>query len=254
MIDLHRLNNYSNPEYSDVRFDQNRVRLNYQHKWTHKGHIINQGMSSEDDNFFYLNISKNNSSFVKTVLQDLDWQFSMLDEYLDQQQHPQIIVVLRDPVERWISGIVEYLFLYHIDVIDRSGFYSREMGYQRMLGQTLALDLLTKNVTFDDHTERQCVFLQGVDLSKVIWFDAKQNFNQTFTCFLRDLGYTIDLKDAKPVNQDVDTAEFSFHNKRRHMKRLFREYLDAFPDIKENIRRYYACDYHLMESVTYYGS
>jgi hypothetical protein len=253
MIDLHRLNNYSNPEYSDVFFDQNRVRLSYQNKWTHRGHTINQGMSSTDGHHFYLNISKNNSSFVKTVLQDLDWQFSMLDEHLDNQQ-PQILVVLRDPVDRWISGIVEYLFLYHLDIIDRSGFYCPEMGYQRMLGQTLALDLLVKNVAFDDHTERQCVFLQGVDLSRVTWFDAKQNFNETFTCFLRDLGYIIDLKDAEPVNQDVDTAEFSFHNKRRHMKRLIRDYLESFPDIKASIRRFYACDYYLMESVSYYGS
>jgi len=254
MIDFTRLTEYNNLEYSDVKFEQNRILVPHQHKWSHRGHTFNEGMISDDGNYFYLNISKNNSSFVKKVLTSLGWQFASLSDYKNHDSSPQVLVILRDPMERWISGIVEYLFLYHIDVIDHSGFYSPEMGFQRMLGQTLGLDLLCKHVTFDDHTERQCAFLTGVDLHRVTWFHAKHQFNQTFSAFLQELGYNIDLSQAQPVNQDVDVENFSFHNKRRHMKKMFTDYLELFTDTKAQIARHFACDYYLMDSVKYYGS
>lgn len=254
MIDLVRLTDYVNLEHSDLLFDQNRIVVRQQHKWTHRGHTFNEGMLSEDGNYFYLNISKNNSSFMKHTLTGLGWQYVSLDDVSTDSHAPQVLVVLRDPVQRWISGIVEYLFLYHVDVIDRSGLFSSELGFKRMWGQPLALDLLCKNVTFDDHTEKQCVFLQGVDLNRVTWFHAQHEFNHTLENFLNQAGYQLDLSEAAAVNQDVDQETFSFHNKRRHMKAMFTEYLQACPAITEQIRRHYACDYHLMESVTYYGS
>lgn len=254
MIDLSRLAEYYNPEHSDIAFEQNRVVQKAHNKWTHRGHTFNEGMISPDGNYFYLNISKNNSSFVKKVLSDLDWQFASLEDYTYASVPPQVITILRDPVDRWISGVVEYLFLYHIDVIDRSGFFNPAFGYQAMMGQTLAMDLLFKNVTFDDHTERQCMFLQSVDLNRVIWFHAQNNFNLYFENFLRDIGYDCDLNKYDIINQDVDQENFSFHNKRRQMKKLFRSYLESVPDIKSEITRHFGCDYHLMESVKYYGT
>ena len=164
--------------------------MKYNKKWAEKGHTLNSGLISPDEKYFYINIPKNNSSFIKNELSKLDWKFSSLDD------HPSAIpiVILRDPLNRWISGIAEYLMMYHINVLDHHGYYTEELGFQKLFGDPLALNLLFTTVTFDDHTEKQTLFLQGIqNLNNVIWFKSDSDFSSTFNKFLNDNGYETNI-------------------------------------------------------------
>ena len=85
----------------------------------------------------YVYIPKNASSWTKPNLRDWGWQFY---NYHTDQLNKTAIVVLRDPVERWLSGIAEYFALYQNttnDLVDNKSL------------QQIIFD----RITFDDHTE-----------------------------------------------------------------------------------------------------
>ena len=78
--------------------------------WESRGHIQGQCMSHADSQYMYINIPKNASSWTKPNLLDHSWEFY---NYRTDNLDKQALVVLRDPVDRWISGIAEFLTLYH---------------------------------------------------------------------------------------------------------------------------------------------
>ena len=78
-----------------------------------KGHVFGECMSLPDNDLMYVNIPKNASSWTKPNL--LDWKWENYNYHTDNLYHKTAIIVLRDPVERWLSGIAEYLYLYHRD-------------------------------------------------------------------------------------------------------------------------------------------
>lgn len=246
--------------FNSIVINNGRVEVPYQKKWNHKGHSIDKGWVSLDGRFFYINIPKNNSSFVKKILgEELNWNYGSIEDYPDARP----LVVFRNPVDRWISGITEYLFMYHINTLDRAGYYSKEFGYKGLLGSPLAIDLILQNVTFDDHTEKQVKFLQGVtDLSKVIWFESNQDFSANFNNFLVDSGLhtkqqesLVGQKLVNSDNSDTNDNEYqeSFKRRRRAMKDFWREYLNAHPGWIDSINNHYAADNYLYESVKFYG-
>src|SRR5574343_507008 len=103
--------------YKDLDFiskSDDKIELNWNKVWSNRGHTLGEGMVSPDGQYFYLNIPKNSSSFVKKCLESVDWQYSNIRDYPDAK----VIVALRDPESRWISGIFEYLLMYHINAFD----------------------------------------------------------------------------------------------------------------------------------------
>ena len=77
-----------------------------------KGHVFGECMSHPDRDLMYIHIPKNASSWTKPNLLHWGWQFyNYHHSYNFYQKHA--IVVLRDPVERWLSGIGEYMYSYH---------------------------------------------------------------------------------------------------------------------------------------------
>ena len=92
-----------------ISLSSNKINLDWNRLWSNRGHTLGEGMISPDKKYFYLNIPKNSSSFIKKCLGSLGWSFDNIRSYPDAK----IIVALRDPVKRWISGISEYLFMYH---------------------------------------------------------------------------------------------------------------------------------------------
>ena len=81
-------------------------------------HMLGQCYKCQDQPVVYLNTPKCASSFMKTQVLDLGWQQGFLD--LGPKEVPEdmlkvnvddiekIIVVMRDPYDRWLSGIAEY--------------------------------------------------------------------------------------------------------------------------------------------------
>ena len=90
-------------------------------EWRHKDHVYGECMSHPEHDLMYVYVPKNASSWTKPNLQDWNWEFY---NFHTDNLNKHALVVLRDPVERWLSGISEYLTLYHINM--QLPFYETE--------------------------------------------------------------------------------------------------------------------------------
>jgi hypothetical protein len=85
---------------------------------SNRGFGHGSGVLSPDGSRFILNIPKNASSFVLDWARRHDWKAALAQDVTAAQE---MIVLLRDPVERWISGIAQYVNTYILSVHGPNG-------------------------------------------------------------------------------------------------------------------------------------
>jgi len=107
-----------------------------------RGHNVGGGLVSPDGNYFFLSIPKNASVFISSVLRQNDWNYSDLSVY----SGPNVFCVIRDPVERWISGMATYIASKNnFDTNNLVNFFQKkliEKKYVEKLKTTYRLDYL----------------------------------------------------------------------------------------------------------------
>lgn len=186
-------------------------------KWAHLGHTL--GECWHKSNITYLHIPKNASSFVKGCLINNGWQhsntFVKADRYL---------VVLRDPLERWLSGMAQF----------------------QVNSNQIELDIETafKTITFDDHTEQQIYFLKDVDLIKTTFLKFDSDLRKNLNKFVLANGFSNGVSDIANINARTSV-------KQTIIDRL-QHYIDEYPKFKDCIKDHFAVDYKLYESVKFY--
>lgn len=199
--------------------------------WTHKGHTFGQCMSKADSDLMYINIPKNASSWTKPNLLDWGWEFY---NYRTDGLNKHAMVVLRDPVDRWLSGIAEYLTLYH------PNFGNGEWTEHNF-------NLVFDRVCFDDHTDIQVKFIDGIDTDNCTFFWFGDNYRQNFHQFLTD--HNMPNKYQRYDYQHVSDNEPI----RKNFKELFKAHLQV-PKYLDQIKSYYRADYELINQVKFYGT
>lgn len=200
-------------------------------QWTHKGHDYGTCMSHPTGSLMYVNIPKNASSWTKPNL--LDWGWEFYNYHTDVQQRNKVaIVVLRDPIERWLSGIAEYFALYYPE------FHMQDSE---------ALALVFDRVCFDDHTERQIDFIHGLDTEQCIFLRCDENYKTLFSQLLDEHG--MPNQYARYNNQHVSEDS----PVRKHFKELFRREIQN-PKYLKQVEDYFRLDYDLIQSVRFYGT
>lgn len=228
-----------------ISLSSNKINLDWNRLWSNRGHTLGEGMISPDKKYFYLNIPKNSSSFIKKCLGSLGWSFDNIRSYPDAK----IIVALRDPVKRWISGISEYLFMYHTVTIDNIA-EPFNYGFLPLIGDKLGVSLLFERITFDDHTERQCVFLKDIDLNRCIWLYVDKDFSKIFSQLLNQLGY--------PNLFEQEEKENSTEDKDGYRKKKLNEVIKLLIDNDEfkqyNLKQWFWCDQELIDTVKFYDA
>lgn len=201
--------------------------------WDHKGHAFGQNHSKPDLNLMYVNIPKNASTWTKNMLSSLGW--GIYNYHSDKNYTKQAMIVLRDPVDRWLTGIAEYFSLYHPSVTTE-------------LLTPFSLDLIFDRVGFDDHTEQQIYFIEGLDLNNCVFFKCDQSYRQNFTNFLTSNGIAGDWTTEK-YQYSID------ENPRKvELKNFFKKQIDQYPRYLNQLKNYFKNDYKLIESVKFYGT
>lgn len=239
---------YRSLDFIEVSDDS--VSVEFNNLWANRGHNIDSGMASPDGRYFYLNIPKNGSSFIKKILFDLGWSYKTLADY----PNATTIVALREPTERWVSGAVEYLFMYHLPAIDKicEPFH---YDFNPLYGEHLGLSLLFDKLTFDDHTERQCMFLKNIkSLSKCIWLKADHDFNRNFSVLLTELGYPNNIVDSPKINYSGGREPGTLEYKREKFQDFLRDVIAKDAYKQYNIRQWLWCDYQLMSQIKFYNA
>jgi hypothetical protein len=181
---------------------------------------------------FYLNIPKNASSYLTNVLVDNGWEHTVTHDPRIKQN----ICVLRDPVERWISGFSTYA---------ASWLCGEGYGSTHFLEDYNALSerLIFDQIVFDDHTTEQVKFIEQLDK------------NITTTYFKLGHSLIIDLEsflDSKLILNNVDDNRAENNYDTKLISERMKYVLNQDPSLKAKIVKRYAADYDLIRTANYY--
>ena len=179
----------------------------------------------------YVYIPKNASSWTKPNLRDLGWEFY---NYRTDRLNKHALVALRDPVERWVSGMAEYLYLYH--------------RFSSLMDSEI-WDLIFDRITFDDHTERQINFLHGLDTDRCVFLWCDANYRKNFSAFVsQELHYPNRYFNYEPQHVSAHSPD------RLRFKTILEMVMSDNHSYAKRIKDHFALDYELISQVKFYGS
>jgi|688.fasta_scaffold574623_1 hypothetical protein len=212
--------------------------MSYYNYWQHKGHTYSECHWNENIQNIYVPIPKNASTNIRAAIKNSDFQSIVFLDKMQQLKPQSTVVVLRDPIDRWISGITTYLNLYVIKKNNVLNFL-KEIKKDKNF-----LDLLFEKITFDDHTEKQIYFLQPFDKSQCTFFYIDDKIEFRLTQFYLGEGLKISF-DKNHMN----------HRKNDPVHEFFTTFLfDAYNhNYMEKLKEHFREDYNLISQTKFYG-
>jgi len=217
--------------------------------------------ATDDHLSFYCMIPKNASSWVSHVLSHNGWTQGQL-EHCPNQHINELIVVLRDPVERWIAGIAQYFssYILYSHWFDRTkwdqGYHGNYIpGKLNYEGPVLTGEEFIKNynefterllfdqVAFDDHTQDQSWFVNHFQSDSYTWFYLDDSFESTFLYNFRDMNLT--LPDQPDRNLGADNQQVKI------ICEFLKERIQKYPYLRNALERYYRQDYKMIEQADF---
>ena len=192
-------------------------------RWAHLGHRLGECWVDDVNAKTYIHIPKNASSFVKGVLMGSGGFWRHSEPLVNSSEN---LIVLRDPVDRWCSGITQYL-------------YNSK--------QTLSINEVFEKITFDDHTDLQTYFLQGVDLTHATFMRVDDDLRANINDWVIACGYRTNVDIAIEYNASRDDDRITTKN-------YYIELLEKHPELVLKLKEHFAEDYKLIESIKFYGT
>lgn len=195
--------------------------------------------TQHDSELMYIPIEKNVTKVVGSMFRKQGFQENNFYEI--EKYNASAVVILRDPVDRWVSGLIEYLLLVYMDT---------KQSLNNITRHNLTPDKVFEQISFDAHTFPQSWFLQGLNARcDYIWFDEnkKSQLIDTVSKYLvehghgtqMDLGeyaYTLDLVSAQ----------------KQQLTKMYKDFLAQDSTLLQKIKNFYAQDYKLINSVKFY--
>jgi len=188
-------------------------------KWAHLGHVLGECWNDSNNNITFVHIPKNASSFVKSCLLSSE-KFVHSNKLIRADRY---LITLRDPIERWISGIAQFM------AVDCNKHHS--------------IDKIFDTITFDDHTELQNYFLKDVDLNKCTFLKVNNNLRSNLKAWMDMNRYVVHIDDLPNINEG-DTV----------LKSKFAALVDNNSQFKLKLKKHFETDYELINRVKFYGN
>jgi hypothetical protein len=199
-----------------------------------RGYLPGSGLLSPAG-VFYLNIPKNGSTYLSNILLHNGWQHHTLGD--SHHLISTFIVVLRDPVERWISGFATYASSWLLGMNYGSDHFVEDYN-------DLTERIIFDNLVFDDHTTPQIEFVQLLPDSKPV----------TYFRLSKDTVKNISRYTQQNLNiSTVDANVSEDHYDQRQISQFIRNRINNRPDLINRINEQYANDFNLIDSVQFYN-
>ena len=196
---------------------------------------------SPDKKTIYCGIPKNASSFIGQLLHYNGWNLFINEEDtlittntdMPISDVDNCFVVLRDPFDRWVSGITQYIATFEFDTL---------LGKDNAI---TGMDIHPHIIDTDDHTLPQHYYFAnlhpGVDKT---YFWVNKNLKNNMLSFYN---LTDNNKTALPTNNEGKPDDSIII--RNILKTKILRYLDHNPLFKQQIINYYKKDYDIIGSV-----
>ena len=180
-----------------------------------------------------------------------DWSMAQVGDNCDWHKVKELIVILRDPLERWISGIAQYLHTYILSVQGPNGpifpdeavttfdvainSHQLLVDYNQVV-ERLIFDQINR---FDDHVWPQheffCNLLPDVP-RKYFWLD--KDFDHNISSYLNFARLNSLDKNIGKDNENVHI-----------LQQFFKQRFVVRPELAERVKKSYAKDYQLINQV-----
>lgn len=183
---------------------------------------------------FYLNIPKNGSTYLSNILLSNGWQHHTLGDSSHLITH--IIVVLRDPVERWISGFATYTSSWLLGLNYGSDHFVEDYN-------SLTERIIFDNLVLDDHTTPQSDYVKLLPQKPITYFRLGKDTVENISRYTQQ-NLNISTVDAN-ISED--------HYDQQQISKFMRNILTNRPDLIERINEQYANDFNLIDSVNFYN-
>lgn len=202
------------------------------------------GMISANQLLFIVDIPKNASSFVSDWTQQHGWQVALAHNH--DHRIAEMIVILRDPVDRWISGIAQYINGW---ILHAKSFYDTHVGpdstqqffdagsfieqYNPVM-ERLIFDNLER---YDDHVWPQSEIIDGLlpDKRKTFFY-IDHTWEDRLSAYLGIPKAKNIAKNAGDENPD-----------QKMLQEFFRTRIADRPNLKKMIQDRYRTDYDLIQ-------
>jgi len=155
------------------------------------------------------------------------------------KSNKKFIIFLRDPYERWISAVTQWI-VFRIEI-------KHDTNY---VVDNLLIELMSMTVNFDGHTTPQSVHTKPLleQNCDIIYFDLDdKKFEENIKHFAQvKLGITVPKKHIPKLNTTLDNPI------KVQITEQIKKYLATRPILVQNIKEYYKEDYKLIETCKFY--
>lgn len=196
-----------------------------------RGYKLGGGLISPSG-VFYLNIPKNASTFLTNVLEFNGWTHTTIDN--DNITH--CIVILRDPIERWVSGFSTYVASWILGNGYGSDHYVQDYN-------SLTERIIFDNLIFDDHTTEQVKYVIQLPDIKTTFFKLNDSMLSEIEQFTNQTLIIEDTINDNNSENNYDTKSIS---------KFMSERIKQDPFLASKIVDAYSKDYELIRSANFY--
>jgi len=193
------------------------------------------GFESDDHNLVYFPINKNAHTWAEKFFEknfNMDKKIIKTTENSESILKDKIsIVILRDPLLRWLSGITQYLI---------------DSPTLELLDNSLFQQAIKDALCFDNHTGLQIVNLLGIDTDKTIFFNCDKHLEDNMYEFSR-LWFgkiSVSVGQHQVLTQNPDKV--IIYNK-------IKEIVKNDSLLIKRIRDFYAPDYKIFSEVKFFN-
>ena len=209
-------------------------------------------------NYIFIPIPKNASSYTKRIWKlQCGMTTNVPDNFITNpiQLSKKKIVVLREPYERYISGLLEYLY--------------RAQIFGQISCDQVDFDDLFKTFAFDEHTSLQVQFLEGIDTDTCIFLKFGSSYSNDLMHLIQDklhrnqkfqfpgeefTGRRYDETSSAPEKVAILNNETSSAPEKVAMLDKLTEYLDNHEEVVLSLKEYLIPDYNLFNNVQFYNN
>ena len=197
---------------------------------------------------FIINIPKNATSYLHDWAKHHGWRTTMIQ---NETSLREIIVVLRDPVDRWISGVAQYLTTYilnvygfngpvypddHITEHDQAITAERFLSHYNPAVERILFDMANR---LDDHVWPQHELINTLSPDIPKRYFRIQNIDHDLATYL----------DWRPV-MGLDRNSGRDNAAMRVLQDFFRDRIfDQRPELLPRLQKLYSQDYQLLNNL-----
>jgi len=187
------------------------------------------------DNFLYLPIQKNASSWGIDFFSNIKWDEILLNDSVKQDQFimdKNIIVFLRHPMDRWYSAVAEYFSALDYTTEDNEYILDEKI-----------LNLIFDAVRIDGHSDLQIKWLLGLHLNKCTFFNIGDPlFEYKLHRFLHQKKLTTKLQ---PLSKFKPTHTTNINFMKTTIIKQLKQHAENKPYLLHNISAFYRPDFEL---------